>query len=352
MKLNHFLLVFVIIVISTVVILDIKTDNLKAAIKDKKQIDQNLDNAIDDGISSFVRVEDDSRMIVDKGSAVNSFFISLASSFGVLSDQQAKEKLNLYVPVVCVTVEDGYYIFYSDTYTGTDGKTYATKRWSEKFPYYYEDEEFIYGFTLGNQVTLYDKNCLLDPSGNQKIFIMDYHDLQNNEEYAAFRASRPNNMILSDAKYSEIKNGTLVGLIQDSMGYYTSRHNRIAAQFGITYDFALPAIDRSVWESYLSRHSMFVVFQAYPYHDGSGETYSRIATAGAKVSKVDAFYLEQKGWYLIYHRSTCLELQGDGILFLDEPFFTVKSCAKTGAYACPKCNAQGAFAPDYMPIVE
>ncbi len=352
MKLNHFILVFVIIVISTVVVLDIKTDGLKAAIRDKREIDRNIDNAIDDGIASFVRVDDDNRLIVDKSSAINSFFISLAAAFGVLSDPAGREKLNLYVPVVCVTVEDGYYIFYSDTYTGADGKIYLTKRWSEKFPYYYEDGDFIYGFTLGDRVTLYDKNSLLDPSGNQKVFIMDYHELQNNEEYSLFRAARTDNLMLSDEKFTEIKNIGIINLIQDSLGYYTSRHNRIASQYGITYNFALPATDRQEWENYMERNSMFVVFQGYPYCNGSDETYSRIATSGAKVSKKDVFYLEQKSWYLIYHRSSCPELRGDGLLFLDEPHYTVKSCAKEGAYACPVCCAEGAYAPDYEPYVE
>ncbi|HHV13689.1 MAG TPA: hypothetical protein GXX75_25820 [Clostridiales bacterium] len=352
MKLYHFILVFVIIVISCVVVLDTRTDNLKAAVKDKDRIDQNLNTAIDDGVASFVMVGDDDRIIVDKDSAINSFFISLAASFGVLSDPEEREKLNLYVPVVCVTLEDGYYVFYSDIYTGADGKVQLTKRWSERFPYYYEDGDFIYGFTLGDRITLYDKNGLLDGSGSQKVFVMDYHELQEGEEYSAFRDARPGNLMLSDDKFTEIKNNTLVNLIQDSLGYYTNRHNRIASEYGITYNFALPVINRHEWEDYMERNSMFVVFQGYPYFDGQGEAYSRIATSGAKVSKNDVFYLEQKSWYLIYHRSSCPQLQGDGLLFFDEPFYTVKSCAEEGAYACPVCCAEGAFAPEYEPYAE
>lgn len=349
MKLYHFILIFIILAIGVTSILNIKTDNLKAATEDRKQIDRNLNTAVDDGVAAFVRLDDNNRVIIDKDDAINSFFISLAASFGVLEDQETKRKLDLYVPVVVATVDDGYYIFYSSTYQGSDGKTYVKKHWSEKFPFYYEDDDFVYSFTLGDTVTLYDKKSMLDPTGEQKMYTTDYHDIQTGDEYAVLRTTRPSNFLLSDETFTELKNGRMENSIQDTMAYYTSQHNRIAAQYGITYNFTLPFTERGTWEEYLSRNSLFVVFQGYPYGEGSGEFYNRIASAGAKISKNDVFYLEQKGWYYIYHRSACPLLNGAGLFFLDEPYYTVESCVKEGAYACPECSANGVYAPDYTP---
>lgn len=349
MKLYHFILIFIIIALCTTSVLNIKTDHLKAAMEDRKQIDRNLNTAIDDGVAAFVRVDDSNRVIIDKDAAIHSFFLSLASSFGVLEDQEAREKLELYVPVVAATVNDGYYIFYSSTYKGADGKTYTKKQWTEKFPFYYEDNDFVYSFTLGDTVTLYDKNGMFDLAGERKVYTADYHDIQTVEEYATLRTSRPGNFMLEDDSFTELKNGRLEALIQDAMAYYTSQHNRIASQNGITYNFALPATEKGAWETYLSRNSFFVVFQGYPFGEGSGEYYNRIASAGAKISKNDVFYLEQKGWYYIYHRSACPILKGSGMFFLEEPYYATESCVKEGAYACPVCNANGVYAPDYKP---
>jgi hypothetical protein len=349
MKIYHFILIFAIIALTLIVRIDINTSNFKAVVKNKEQIDRNIDTAVDDGVTSLVQVDVNNAIVVNKDAAVNSFFISLNSSFGTLSDVAQKDKLNLYVPVVLVTVEDGYYVFYSDIYTQPDGKKYVSKRWSEKFPYYYEDKDFVYGFTMGDVVTLYDKNNLLDPSGSSTVFQMDYHDLSTDEEYVTFRTARPDSILLSD-DFLTVRKNTMISGIEDTMAYYTSRHNSIAQQAGITYNFSLPSVNEDEWEEYLDNIGMFVVFQGYPYGEGSGETYNRIASAGAKVSKNDVYYLEQKGWYLVYHRSNCPELQAeDGIIFRDEPYYSISSAAAKGAYACPVCNQNGAFAPNYIP---
>jgi hypothetical protein len=134
------------------------------------------------------------------------------------------------------------------------------------------------------------------------------------------------------------------------MAYYTSHHNHIAKQYGITYNFSLPVIREDEWAPYLDDVSMFVVFQGYPYGDKLGEVYNRIASSGAKISKNRLFYLEQIGWYYVYHRDNCPELENGGMILFDEPQYELETCVKKGAYACPVCNdMSGINAPDYLP---
>ena len=349
MKIHQFVLIFGIIIIAIVVITDITTNNLKTVTENKKQLDRNLDTAIDDGVTRLVEVDSNNKITINKEAAVNSFFMSLHSTFGVLSDKEIQQKLNHYIPVITITMDDGYYIFYSDEYTSSDGYTYVSKRWSEKFPYFYEDADFIYGFTLGKIVTLYDKNGILGGGISQYVYTMNYHDIQTKDEYASFRNARPNSVLLNDEEFELIRKSTLINCIETSMAYYTSQHNKIAAQYGITYNFTLPAIKDEEWAPYLDDIGMFVVFQGYPYGNQVGETYNRFATAGAKVSKSNVYYLEQKGWYLIYHRSTCPELTLGGVVFRNEPYYDPISCIKEGAYNCPVCFNNGVFAPNYTP---
>ncbi len=344
MKLHHFIIVFVIVMLAVIVLLDIRTDNFKAVASNKEQIDKNLDTALDDGAANLVEVDQRKNIIVNKDAAVKSFFLSLDSAFGLMADKKGQEKLNQYIPVITVTTEDGYYVFYSDEYAGSDGYTYVAKRWSEKFPYYYEDDDFIYGFTLGDILTLYDKTGILGEAS--AIINLDYHDLINNPEYAFFRAERPDSFLLDPDSFELIRKGKIADYIEKTLGYYTSRHNKIAAEYGITYNFALPGINDNEWAKYLDDVSMFVVFQGYPYGSQTGEFYNRFASAGAKVSKKEEYYVEQKGWYRVYHRASCPEQNKDGLLFTDEPFYNVEACVSLGAYACPECIPNGIYAPD------
>lgn len=347
MRLSHFSIIFVILAVAVIVITDIKTNDLKAVIDNREQINRNLDIAIDDGASMLTEVDMNNDIIINKEEAVNSFFMSLSSSFGVLSDKSSQEKLNLYIPVIAVTMEDGYYVFFSDEYTGSDGHTYVAKRWSEKFPYYYEDNDFIYSFTLGDVVKIFDKNNLLG-DGAQQVYDMDYHDFQRESVYSTFRTLRPSSIFLNDESFNLARKGTIITRLEDTMAYYTSKHNKIASQYGITYTFSLPAIKNDEWEPFLDNTSMFVVFQGYPYGSESGETYNRFASAGAKVSKREAFYIEQKGWYLIYHRAGCPELLKPGIIIKDEPYYDPMDCVMQGCYQCPVCFPDnGIYAPKY-----
>ncbi len=346
MKLYHFILIYMLLAIVTVIVLDIKTNDLRAVIDNKEKINKNLNTALDDGISRLTKSEDKYGISINKEAAIQSFFLSLETSFGVLTDPNATEKLTMYIPVVAITVEDGFYIFYSDTFEDSDEVTSVIKRWSEKIPYYFEDNDFIYGFTLSDVISLYDKNEILSNNDSQKYYKVDYHDLSTKAEYSSFRSKRPNSFLLS-TKYEEMKKGILVKAIEKSLAYYTSKHNRIASQYGITYNFSLPSVNKKDWDKYLETNSMFVVFQGYPYGIEAGEIYNRILSAGAKISKKNVYYLEQKGWYLLYHKDTCEKLGITGSLAMEEPYYEVKDCVKAGAYACPICSPEGALAPDY-----
>ncbi len=346
MKSYHFALVFIAIFVVVLITTDIKTDNLKEVIENKDEINRNLETALDDGVTNLAEVDNSNNISINKENAVNSFFMSLYSSFGIFSDKESQEKMNLYIPVVIVTMEDGYYVFYSDEYIGLDGKTYVSKRWSEKLPYYYEDSDFIYSFSLGNLVTVYDKNEIIQSETFERIFSMDYHDFRENEDFTNYKISKPNSILLKDEAFELVRKGSIIRSIEEAMAYYTSRHNNIAAQYGITYNFSLPGNNDKEWVPYIDDVGMYVVFQGYPYGNQMGETYNRVASSGAKISKDKMYYMEQKGWYLIYHKASCPELLKDGLILFDEPYYDPKACIDLGSYQCNICIPNSVSAPN------
>lgn len=319
-------------------------NNLNAVINNKKEIDRCIDVAIDDAVTNLIEVGENNQIRINKEKAIECFFASLYSSFGILSNRDKQNQLDLYFPVIAVTVEDGYYIYYFDEYKGHDQYTYAVRRWSEKLPYFYEDENFLYGFTLGDYITLLDKNGKLDKSGMQKVYQIHYKDMRVKFPNA-FTSS--DHFLLNHEKFHTLRKTTIASLIENSMAYYTSHHNKIASNYGITYNFSLPTISNSKWLPYLDDCSIFVVFQGYPFGSEAGDVYNRFASAGAKLSKDTLYYIEQVNWYLRYHRSGCPEIKENSILNNAEPYFTVEECVKEGAYACPECNNTGVYAPEY-----
>jgi hypothetical protein len=323
---------------------------MEAITNNREQINRNLKTALDDGVRKLVQTDENNKLEINKEAAINSFFSSMYTSFGVIDDKDSIEKLNQYIPIITVTMEDGYYIFYSDEYRTTDGYINISKRLTEKLPYYYEDKNFIYSFTLGEIVTLYDKRNCLGGGSTQSVYTMNYHDLQKRDEFLTFRDDNPNSILLNNEKYELVRKEAIINSIETTMAYYTSHHNHLAQQYGITYNFALPVMREEEWAPYLDDVSMFVVFQGYPYGDQVGEVYNRIASSGAKISKNRLFYLEQIGWYYVYHRYNCPELENGGLILFDEPQYDIESCAKRGAYACPVCNEEsGANASNYTP---
>lgn len=328
---------------------DVKTNNYLAAAKEKENINQSFTQAVNNATKNLVEVDGVDNLTVNRKRAVNDFFMSLYANLDITNNPDKQDLIKRYVPVIAVTYEDGYYLYYSDEYKRSDNYTYISKRWSEKIPYYYEDEDFIYGFTLTDQLTIYDKNGLLDITGEQKVFTLNYHELSTADDYSYFRSQRPESFLLNDESYYLIRKGCITNNIEKSMTYYCNKHNQIAQQFGITYNFAMPVIDNSEWSRSIDNPSIIVVFQGYPYGNEVGDTYNRFAIAGAQINKNKVYYLEQKDWYYIYHRADCTKLKRDGIIFTDEPYYTIYDVVKKGAYACKLCKPEDIHAPNYTP---
>ena len=349
MKLYHFSIIFAIIAISLFVMTDVNTNNFVAVAEEKENLDLYFDNATDNAAYQLVENDGITGLKLNKEAAVQSFFLSMYASLGIIDNPLKQVNLKNYVPVIAVMGDDGYYLYYSDEYKGSDDHTYFSKHWSEKFPYYYEDADFIYGFTLTNIITLFDKNGLLSTSEEQTVFTLDYHELVTNADYAYFRAQRPNSFLLEDESFYLVKKSNIISSIEDSMAYYCNKHNLIAQQCGIKYNFAMPIIDNSEWTRSIDNPCIIAMFQGYPFGSGIDNTYNRFIIAGSRIKKNVTYYLEQKEWYLLYHKSSCTELDKEGIIFLTEPYYTILDCVEEGAYACPTCNPTGVYVPDYFP---
>lgn len=341
MKIYHFALLFLIFFLGTVIKTDISIGRLKAIENEKEEISISLSSATSDAVNYLAKTGSHGVGSINKEEVLNTFFASLYSSLGIISDASTRAEIEIYIPVILLCDVDGYYVYYYDEYKADDGNTYIERVWTEKMPYSYEDEHFIYRFTLSDMVYVYDKNNLL---GMEEVIGSEYKEFGKNPLYADFRRNNSSCILLNDEEYELIRKGTIMNKLEEVMAYYTSKHNFIAQRQGITYSFAFPIGNHDEWAEYIEDVNIIVVFQGYPYGPERNYTYNKIASAGANIVKKPRYYVEEKSWYFLVHRQGCEEIKNNDMI-LEETFDTIEEGVKFGAYCC-ECIEHGARVPE------
>ena len=345
MKLTHLSILFVAIYITIIVIADTRVNNVAAMAEARSMMDFYLDQAMESSVNKLKQMETDSIDVSDLDLVADSFFSSMHASLGILSDPVAQEKFRAYIPMIAVITMYGYFLMYNDEYMGDDGYTYISRRWTELKPYYYQDENFIYRFTLSSDITLYDRNKLFGPVSSTKLYQSTVEELRDGASYGDFRSRFRGNFLLDQELFPLVRQQAVVDCLGSDLTWYISRHNEIATNYGITYQFGLPVEDSS-WSQTIDSPGVVVVFQGMPLVEGSNRVYNRVAFSGAGIRKDGVYYIEQYGWYDLYHKAGCLRLEGN-LNIRDEHYYSVEECSKLGSYACPDCDPVGVHAPDY-----
>lgn len=342
MKIYHFALIFFIFFLLAVIKTDISVGKLKAIENEKKEITAGLSSAASDAVNYLSKTGSYGGSSINKEEVLTTFFSSLYSSLGIISDASAQAEIEMYIPAILLCDLDGYYVYYYNENKESDGNTYIERTWTEKLPYSYEDEHFIYRFTLTDMVHIYDKNNLLN-QGKSVVESM-YSEFQTNPVYADFKKRYSGCILLHNEEYELARKGVIINKLEETMAYYTSRHNIIASRQGITYAFSFPADKEDEWAQYIDDVNILVVFQGYPYGPDRNYTYNKIASAGANLVKKPRYYVEKKSWYLLAHRQGCEKINESATL-LEETFDKLEDCVKLGAYGC-ECIEYGARVPD------
>lgn len=275
-----------------------------------------LDGAVEDAVSGLAEYDSGDEIYLNKDAAVECFFQSLYSGFGILEDEERQEWMKLYVPIVLVTDEDGYYIYHNYQVTGDDGK-HIYQEWSEKCAYSFVYQKYVCAFTLTNQLRVLDTESGSCYEGN-------FHDLKGQLPEIPFLAS--------DASYQTVRQMAVADCISESMEYYMNQHNRIARDYGISYQFFLPDIPDEDWARTISDVSVMVLFQGYPYESIDG-FYNRVETSAARILKKKYYYITRSDGILYYHESSCSKVTDRSV-----PYESTKECAALGAYPCQDCT--------------
>lgn len=342
MKIYHFALIFLLFFLVAVIRTDISIGELNEIENEKENITLSLSSATSDAVNYLSKTGSYGGGSINKDEVLNKFFSSLYSSMGIISDKARQVETSMYIPLILLCDTDGYYVYYYDEYKATDGNTYIEPTWTEKMPYAYEDDKFIYRFTLTDRVYLYDKNNIFNEE--ELVTQIEYKEFQVAPTYTDFRKNYSDSILLHDEDYDLVRKECIIHTLEDVMAYYTSRHNMIASRQGITYTFSFPVGRQDEWAEYIDDVNIIVVFQGYPYGPDRNYTYNKIASSAANIIKKPKYRVEEKSWYMLVHKEGCDKIKENSIM-LEEKFDTVEECARLGAYSC-ECIEHGARVPE------
>ena len=321
MKITNYAIIFILVFICCIVRIDIKYNNLEIMESKKVAYNNYIDNAVDDAVINLIdydSTQTDSYNL-NRNLCVEKFFKSLYSSFGVLSNTDLKEKINRCIPVITITDYDGFYIYYRDLYKDAEGYTYSKTNWTEKFPYSYDDGNYIYSFTFSTIIKVYDKST-------NTIF---------EGERADAKLQFPHSEILnSDDSFEHYRRFSITDAIQNKLEYYINKYNSIADQFGFKYAFFLPENTHYEIERSIDNIGMFVIFQNYPYGIGTNDVYNRYVYGAARIKKKDSYYLTiDENGEKTYHKYSCHKAKD-----VTDTCESKKECAAKGYFPCEICD--------------
>lgn len=341
MKLYHYTLIFAVFAVILMIACGLRTDAADAQQSLKDETDKVVELAVLMGTTSLA--DDVSRGLEpDKEAAVDAFFSSMYSSFGVSDMPESRQLIQLYTPVIVVTEKDGFTVFYNELLKDSNGNTALVERQSEKQFYPYDDGYFIYGFYSGaegtkTQVRVLDYRGII--SSERLTYELDVSKLAGTDMEATLSSKAAGSLLLDAEAFELVRSMVVAEKLEEQLTYYCNMQNLIAQEEGISYTFAMPAVDSDTVKS-LPGVGMMALFQGYPYGDGSIR-YNRYTFAKSNVTAAPNLYMDfARG---TYHRAECTCKSDDMRVAPTE-----EECAANGLFACPYCfslRAEGQTRP-------
>lgn len=313
MKLYHFTLIFAAVAALMLGTVGLQVGEQYYASADNGFYDEALDRACD-AAAGVLKECGERSTTAARDKAVRIFFDSLAASLAISGNVPAVLSLEMYVPVILVTEADGFYVYASQSDgTGLKGHTY--RFWSEKHRYSYADSERVYIFDSDDSLL----SVSIDEDGQPMSVRLGFGD-----------AALPDNI-------EEIRQETIVDMLEQQLRISCSEHNRVASELGIEYDFTIPETDGGIYLRTAAGTGFAAFFQGYPIRQSSDEVYSGYSFAGAGVTPKEMFFIniEGEGYSSpqYSHIAGCPYLSDWSVMYT-----TGKECALAGARECPECR--------------
>lgn len=356
MNVKHFLMIFSMITLVLILTVNFKIDSLASLNQKTSLYNETIDNAVDDSLNTMLEVTDSFTHQINLKTCSTNFFKSLYAGFDLIDSPTGRVQLSMYVPILVVTDEDGFYIMYHSV---SNDEQYTVKEWTPKMPYCYSNTlkvdsgeatptiyNYTINFTMSDVVQINFTKVAGDGTVESYYVDGNYNTLLKenvgNKNYAEiekfYNAIRASGEPLSDNRFAKLKKSAIIYQITKKANYYVNRHNSIAEAYGVTYNFTLPESSMDSFARTIDDVSMLAMFQGYPYGKGTNDVYTRFSVSGARLFKHSRYYVFREGDVCYYHRENCDKVKHFDKSKKYEIFNTREQCAQYGAYPCPDCK--------------
>ena len=180
MKIQHYAIVFIIIILPFSIICRSKMANYGMTLKDQVRLNNVVDAATQDALDMLVELNDEFRMMSDNDpndpskaknrfnitqqlaeQSVKSFFQTMAINFNMpYIPEKTESYFSMYIPAIVIVAYDGFFIY---SVNESEDGTYAYHI-SPKIPYAYLDDDSgaMVHFTLGNDIKLFTADMFFE----------------------------------------------------------------------------------------------------------------------------------------------------------------------------------------------
>ena len=267
MTLSDFGLIFASIVLGSVVISGVSTKHMMVYQQKITQYNLAIDNALEAALIDSVEVDRGMEVFSNKKEMVDVFLENLASNLGVLANPYAKRQLKYQIPMLCIVENDGFYFWHA--YRGKNFDVDSESGFEKKRLWDYKSADGTLYFTLSEYVHFEDNYGRHTLEGYYK----DVYDML------------PYSVQWDRNTMNEIRQKTIVSILQEEMEYVINQHNSDARKNGLNYQIHFPVIREEEWYRTMEGPGMFVFFQGHTFGTGTLGTYNKMAFGGARRKK-------------------------------------------------------------------
>ena len=397
MKIQHFIIIFLILILPFSILCRSKMSDYKLMLRDQVRLNNVIDSATQDSLDMLVELNDEFQMLYFNErfnitqelakESVKSFFQTLAINFNMPYREGATESyFSMYVPAIVIVGYDGFFIYSVDQ--TTTGYVY---KMSPKIPYTYYDEitGTVVHFSLGNHIKLYTNNKVYegdllrdyreDAEADYNEFYIPFDEAGYSEQQVldmipeltksmsiiieALHTVNPSyipSFLYPDSKsdpnavpltldygsgdrdaseFHQIRRNVIIELIQDALREEMNEHTTYASIYGIQYNFALPDITDDDWRNSINDISVMSFIQGMPI--GVQQFYNNYALSGSRIIQTEYIYGTTDKYY---HETWCPEIADffdpdtTDTSDVDNVFITRVQAAQGGYYPCKVCR--------------
>ena len=397
MKLTNFALIFVAVILPVVMIVYINVSFILKAEKQEMYYKNVINSATQDAVAAMKKVGNEdidygysgivnNKISINAEEAIKTFYRSLANNFKFIDNEEALNKLKMYIPVIAVLDYDGIYIHSAEV---IDGRVEFTTKPKIKYTITYTIIDT--GSIVASEYKLVDVSQNNVTTGNNLIsdymyevtYTMDdyiflkVYDISNNKLVVSkgfYLTDEKNNdsLVISDNiasdEISQIKQGVIKYLSENrrkviaNLGmkhitYAINKHNDYAKLTGIKYNFKFTVNSDEEWYDTMNGIGVISVIQgislgnrylnhkAYSISDLT-EAKKYYASISLDVSEIEEENYESERYYLkynLYHQSQNCPVYQYYVrktkeLVKPAYYLSRAEAATQGYHTCPVCK--------------